>query len=440
MWKNQWNHKVFPGLLLFFNLHLCAQSSSYLSLDNAIATGLQKNFQLIIDSNNVRAAAINNSPGNAGFLPKVSLDASIIYSGANLKQKYSSGTEVNHNNTTGNTKNASATLTWTLFDGGHMFATAKLLRLEEEQAGTVSKDNLQNLVANIINAYYNVVQQKQLLRQVDSSIRYYDIQLTVTKSLQLNGKATRQQILQAQIDRNAEQAQYYAQQNALLDAKTNLNNLLQRNPDLDFETEDTIPVRPSLIVDTTEQFLKQHNPVVIEANRNVDMQTAILQQNRSFFFPTLSFTGGYGFNTATSSASFFLLNQNLGWNAGLTLSYTLFDGFKNRNLVDISKINMQNAHIQFRQTLSNTQAGLSNAYHKYKAALQQMLVLQQNLQLARENFQIALQQYKLYAITQIELQQAHQSYEDASATYVEAAYAVKSAETNLYLLNGSLVQ
>lgn len=427
-------------MLFFISSHLSAQSPPYLSLDNAISIGLQQNFQVIIDSNNVRAASINNSPGNAGFLPQLNLDGSIIYTGANIKQEFSSGTEVEQSNTTGNIKSASATLTWTLFDGGHMFATAKLLRLQEDQARTVSKDDIQNLMANIINSYYNVVQQKQLLRQVDSSIKYYDIQLTVTKNLQLNGKATRQQVLQAQIDRNAEQAQYYAQVNALLDSKTNLNHLLQRNPDLDFETEDSIPIQLTLAIDTTEQFLKQHNPLLVEANRNIDIQTAILQQNRSFFFPRLSFTGGYGFNTSSSTASFFLLNQNLGWNAGLTISYNLFDGFKTRSLVDISKINVRNSHLQFRQTLSSTQALLSNAYHKYKAALQQMLVLQQNLQLARENIQIALAQYRLYAITQIELQRAHQSYEDAFATYVAATYAVKSAETNLYLLNGSLVQ
>jgi outer membrane protein TolC len=440
MWKNQWNHKILGGLLLFISSHISAQSPAYLSLDNAIAIGLQQNFQVIIDSNNVRAAAINNSPGNAGFLPQVNLDGSVIYNGANIKQKFSSGAEVEQSNTTGNTKSAGATLTWTLFDGGHMFATAKLLRLQEDQVRTISKDDLQNLMANIINSYYNVVQQKQLLRQVDSSIKYYDIQLTVTKNLQLNGKATRQQILQAQIDRNAEQAQYYAQLNALQDSKTDLNHLLQRSPDLDFETVDTIPIIAALAVDTTELFLKQHNPLLVEANRNIEIQTAMLQQNRSFFFPQLSFTGGYGFNTSSSSASFFLLNQDLGWNAGLTLSYNLFDGFKTRSLVNISKINVRNAQLQFRQTLSATQALLSNAYHKYKAALQQMLVLQQNLLLARENIQIALQQYRLYAITQIELQRAHQSYEDAFATYVAAAYAVKSAETNLYLLNGSLVQ
>ena len=193
-------------------------------------------------------------------------------------------------------------------------------------------------------------------------------------------------------------------------------------------------------MDTSEQFLKEHNPLLIQALRNIDVQSAILNQNKSYYYPQLSLAGGYGYSNTTSSASFFLLNQNLGWNAGLTLSYNLFDGFKTRSAVGISKINVENASLQYHQTLSDIHAGLSNAYHKYKASLQQMTLLQQNLELARENLQIALAQYKLYAITQIELQQAHKSYDDAGAAYIASVFAVKSAETNLLLLNGSLVQ
>lgn len=421
-------------------LNSSAQSQDFLSLDQAISIGLHQNYQVIIDSNNVQAAALNNSPGNAGFLPSLNLNGFYTYSDNNISQQYSNGTELNHNNAITKTTNANATLTWMLFDGGRMFATAKLLHLQEDQSRTVSKENLQNLIANIMNAYYNVVQQKQLLVQIDSSLKYYDVQYNTAKNLQNNGKGTRQQVLQSQIDRNAEQSQYYLQVNVLLDAKTNLNQLLQRNPDLDFDVPDSIPLLSNLTVDTTEQFLRQHNPLLMEANRNVDIQTAILRQDRSLFLPQLTFNGGYGYNKTSSSASFFLLNQNQGWNAGLTLSYNLFDGFKTRNQVGISKINIENAHLQYRQVLSETHSGLSNAYHKYKAALQQMILLQQNLQLARENLYIALEEFKLYAITQITLQQAHKSYDDAGAAYVTATYAVKSAEINLLLLNGSLVQ
>jgi hypothetical protein len=45
-----------------------------------------------------------------------------------------------------------------------------LLRLQEAQAGSSAKDNLQNLVSNIILTYYEAVQRKQLLRLNDSTL------------------------------------------------------------------------------------------------------------------------------------------------------------------------------------------------------------------------------------------------------------------------------
>src|SRR5678816_3388909 len=79
---------------------LRSQSSAFLSLDQALGIGLRQNLQVIIDSNNVEAATINNSPGNAGFLPQVNLNGSLNYTGSNIKQEYSDGSEINHNNTT----------------------------------------------------------------------------------------------------------------------------------------------------------------------------------------------------------------------------------------------------------------------------------------------------------------------------------------------------
>lgn len=191
------------NLISFFGGH--AYGQNLLTIDEAIRIGLSKNYQVLIDSNVMRAAQINNSPGSAGFLPRLDLSGDATYSGQNINQKFSSGTEIDKNNVSANAQSAGAYLTWTLFDGLNMFATAKFLRLQEEQAGTLSKENVQRLMADIINSYYAVVQRKQYLRLLDSSIKYYDVALTTAKNLQLNGKGTRQQVLQAQIDRNAAQ-------------------------------------------------------------------------------------------------------------------------------------------------------------------------------------------------------------------------------------------
>jgi outer membrane protein TolC len=337
-------------------------------------------------------------------------------------------------------QSAGAYLTWTLFDGLNMFATAKYLRLQQEQAGNISKENIQSMVANIMDSYYSVVQQKQLLRLSDSSVKFYDVALTTAKNLQLNGKGTRQQVLQAQIDRNAGQAQRLLIANSLEVEKTNLNQLLQRNPDAGFDVIDSIPLIPNFTVDTTEIFLRDHNPSLMYANKQVDVQTAILQQNRSLYYPQLDFNAGYAYNNSSSSASFFLKNQNDGWNAGFTLSWNIFNGMQTRELVQVSKINMDNARWQYRQVLSETKASITAQLKNYKTALDEMVLLRENLNLAYENLQLATEQYKLFAITQIDLQRAHKSFDDAGSNYIASVYAVKKVETNLLLLSGSLVQ
>jgi len=437
--------KTFIALLIFPVISFLpekssAQSPPLLSLDQAISIGLKQNYQMIIDSNNVRASSINNSLGSAGFLPRLDLIGDATFSGQNINQKFSNGSEINKNGVSNKSQSAGAYLTWTLFDGMNMFATAKYLKLQEEQAGNVSNENIQNLIANIMDSYYLVVQQKQLLRLIDSSIKYYDVALTTAKNLQLNGKGTRQQVLQAQIDLNGGKAQEILQKNNLAVQKVSLNQLLQRNPDADFDVIDTIPLIQNFTTDTTELFLREHNPTLMLANKEVDVQTAILQQNRSLYFPNLDFNADYAYSNSSSSASFFLKNQNQGWGAGLTLSWNIFNGMQTREQVQISKINMDNARWQYRQVLSDTKAGINSQLKNYKAALDEMVLLRENLNLAYENLQLATEQYKLFAITQVELQSAHKSFDDAGAAYIASVYAVKKVETNLLLLTGALVR
>jgi len=279
-----------------------------------------------------------------------------------------------------------------------------------------------------------------LLRLNDSSLKFYDIALNTAKNLQLNGKGTRQTVLQAQIDRNAQQAQYILQRNQLEVAKANLNNLLQRNADADFDVADSILLIPNFSVDTTEVSLRNQNPSLAFANREVDVQTSILQQYRSLYFPQLDLNASYAYSNSTSDASFFQKNQSTGWNAGLTLSWNIFNGFTTRNNVEISKINVENAHLQYRQLLSNTRTSLNTGMNDYKSALEEMLLLRDNLKLSYENLQLSTEMYKLFAITQIDYARAIKSFSDAGAAFIASEYAVKKAETNLLLLSGTLVR
>jgi outer membrane protein TolC len=439
--KNRLKHKLFIALLFTFARNEGnAQSLPLLTAEEALRIGLRENFAMQIDSHLVQAASLANSAGAAGFLPRLEAAGSIGFDSQNLSQEFSSGTEIDKDNVSGQSQDAGLYLTWTLFDGFNQFATARFLKQQEEQAKTVSRERAQNLMAEILNSYYAVVQRKQLVKLSDSSLKYYDVALNTARNLQLNGKGTRQQVLQAQIDRNAEQARRLLQENFLEVEKNKLNHLLQRNPETPFEVTDTIPLIEGLAIDTGEVYLRQHNPSLLFANRNVDVQTSRLQQDRSFYYPRLDLSGSYAYSNTSSDGSFFQKNQRLGWNAGVSLSWSLFDGFNTRHQVQIARINLENARLQYQQVLGDTRTQLVTAYRNYRTALEEMLLLRENQQLALENLQLATEQYKLFAITQIDLQRAHKSYDDAGSAYIASVYAVKLTETEVLRQSGRLLQ
>src|SRR5690606_8455699 len=88
-------------IALFFAIESNAQTVEpipLLTLEEAIAIGLQNNYDIIISKNDVRIASNNNSIIMAGFLPTASLNATQNNSINNTRQEFFNGTIQEGNN------------------------------------------------------------------------------------------------------------------------------------------------------------------------------------------------------------------------------------------------------------------------------------------------------------------------------------------------------
>ena len=81
------------GLVLF--CIACIGQHSFgqdvLTLEEAIQTGLENNYNIRISRNNEAMAANSNTYGNAGFLPRATVAGTVSYSSSNTVQKLFSG-------------------------------------------------------------------------------------------------------------------------------------------------------------------------------------------------------------------------------------------------------------------------------------------------------------------------------------------------------------
>ena len=165
--KNSFKILVLP-LIFFFTTTATAQNK--LTVEQAITATIENNYDIQLLRNDSVSYALDKSYARAAFLPRVNATTGLVFNNNNQKQKFSDGTKRQSNGVRSSNLTGSVQLNWTIFDGFKMFATRDKL-LQFVQLGELNiKNQLVNSVATVINTYYNIVRQKQLLKAIEEQM------------------------------------------------------------------------------------------------------------------------------------------------------------------------------------------------------------------------------------------------------------------------------
>jgi outer membrane protein TolC len=411
-----------------------------LTLEQAMDLAMKNNYDISIVKNEAEMAANNNTLGNAGMLPKVDLQASTSLANNKTKQEFSSGLVVDKSGVQSQNINSGVYLTWTLFDGMKMFATHKKLQELEAMGELAAKIRIENSLSEVIGSYYNVVRQKQLIRGLSENIKISEERLKIAEKRMEIGSGSKLDVLQAKVDMNAQSSNLYRQRTQLSELKMQLNQLMSRSADVDFDVTDSIPIGTELKFEELKNELEKSNRDLLYAQRNSELSNQLLRETRSQLFPKLNFNANYLFSRAENQAGFTLLNQNLGLNLGLTASWTIFNGFTVRNQVKNARLQVMNADYSYKSVQLEVQHQLFSAYRNYNDDREILKLEEENVKLAKEAVDIALERFRIGSSNSIELKETQKSYDDALTRLAEARYNTKVSETKLLRLNGNLLR
>jgi len=239
------------------------------------------------------------------------------------------------------------------------------------------------------------------------------------------------------VDLNSDMNTLLKQEIELKNAKVNLNLLLGRNPDIDFDITDTIKIQ-NLSLEDLLLKANENNRSILIARKNKNLARLNLSSVRAKLFPRVDFFVGYNFIRSQSQAGFIALNQNLGLNYGISLSFNLFDGFNTVREHENARVELLSSEVKYEQVKSNVEAQILKLYETYTTSLKLIELEKENLEIARENVEIAMERYRLGILTPLELREAQKAYIDAESRLISALYQAKVAETNLLKLTGQL--
>jgi len=258
------------------------------------------------------------------------------------------------------------------------------------------------------------------------------------------GLGTKQELLQAQLDLNAQRASRIRELTSIEQLKQLLNQLMSVEPTTSYDVLDTIPINMNMTLEDVLNTAQMSNPSLLVAKKNIDIANLTLKEFKGDFFPTISFNSAYTFakqnNSTVVNPAQALFSQNRGFNYGFTASIPILNNFNVRRQVKQAKLGIETQEVAYLSQKLQVELAVYYAFKSYEFQKQSLMLEESNIQLAKENVTIAFERFRLGVSTYIELREAQISLADAYNRLIEARYNTKVAETALLRLKGDLVR
>ncbi|WP_217603386.1 TolC family protein [Chitinophaga sp. GbtcB8] len=433
---------IFCTLLLGF---MQGHAQQVLTLDQAIDLALKNNYDIRLAQNDAAIYANDYAYANMAFIPRVNATGGRTWSHTRTKQEFANGNKrdtsgIKSNNYTGNVN-----LNWTLFDGLRMFTSRERLESLRDLGGLALRDQMINTIADIINGYYDIVQQKQQLRNLSEQMSISEERVKLSDAKFQTGLGPKTDLLQSRVDYNAQKAAYLRQQTVISQRKAALNQLMVvAVANTTYEVEDSIPINLELIYGNLQQEIMRNNAALKVAQQNLFISQIDLKTAKGAYFPVVSFNSAYNFsrvnsNAATNSFSP-IFNQNGVFNYGFTATIPIFNGLDVKRQVKNAKLNVEYQKLWLENAQTRVSLSIDSTFKNYEYYKQSVTLEEENIGLARENAMVALERFRQGVSTTLEVKLAQQSLQDAFNRLILARYNTKLAETELLRLKGELLK
>jgi outer membrane protein TolC len=299
---------------------------------------------------------------------------------------------------------------------------------------------IENLIANLSAEYYNYVRQNIRLSNLKYAVALSKERLRIDEAHYTIGSKSRLDLLQAQSDFNADSSSLIRQYETVYTSNVNLNYLMAVD-----DVSEEINVSDSIIYPNA--FLQEEslwesvlhsNSRLLLSNKNQSISELDFKNLQSRNYPYLRLNGGYGYSLNLYGSSSMKQQDNLGFNYGLTLGFTIFDGFNRQREQKNARIVIQNRKLQTEQLEHSLRADWVNMWMAYQNNLNLIALEEENLRASKEYYEAAIERYKLGTLAGIQLREAQNSLLGAEERLLQAKFNTKLCEISLLQISGQI--
>jgi outer membrane protein TolC len=329
----------------------------------------------------------------------------------------------------------------TIFKGFEVQQTYKKLGEQNELSVLNTQMNVENLVARIVAEYSFYIQQLIQYENLAYAVSLSRERVRIDEQRYLLGGASKMELLQSLVYLNADSSNYSRQNTVLNSSQIRLNELMasENLAEIIVLKDTLLPINENLQYDSLLTNTLAYNTSLQLASkyRVISELDYKIIESRSYPYLTMSTGYNYMFNTYETGD---LSNQHVrGLSYGLSLGIDVFDGFNRKTDKSNARIEIENRRIQYKEVEQDVLADLLTIFYAYENNIRLLRIEEQNLEVARENLEIAIERYKLGGLAGLELREVQKSLLEAEERLLSVKYQTKIAEISLLQISGSIM-
>ena len=428
-------HKFVALWMLFFAAATYAQNdSSVLSLSEALALGDKNNLAVQVGNQNKQSAQNDLQNAQSSLYPSLTFTSDLSRVGPNFRGDpyLNAASRGSYQTKWSNVLGAR----WTLFDG---MASWTSIDARKKQLGATTAHNdllIAQLHLQITLTYYDIAQQQSLYALRQQALQVSQERLRIAQAKRTMGAATLLEEQQAQLDRNADSSVVLHQILILSQSKQQLNWLLVRAYDSPLQVDTLLAIDTSLVREALWKQVQDNSPALREGRLRVQVAQTESKTAQATLFPIVQAYANYNFLDQFDNPSTPTEAHNQGLLFGLNLSIPVFEGGRSSIRLSNAKISVQQATLQQQQLENQLQHDFNEAFNSYEQSLCTWKLEVENDSLAATALELAMGQFKIGALSSLDLRRVQESRATAGTNLYSARFQAKSAELALRYLAG----
>jgi TolC family type I secretion outer membrane protein len=404
----------------------CSAQSERLTVQQAVTLALENHPSLRVAEAGVRTSSAVLTQAQASYYPSLNITGSA----SRTDGAFVFNPSFPPRNQTYNNYSTALAIQQTLYDfgrtHGRVSANDQLV-----EASTMDYEATRNaVIANVQIAYFAVVQARRLLRVAEETIAQTGKHLTQAKAFYNVGTRSLFDVTKAEVDVAEANVNLIQARNQLRVSMVQLENAMGVHPKGGVDVTDTLSVAPfTMTLDSVKAIAFRERPEMRASRARLNANNALVSAAWSQNLPSLSAFGNW-----TWSA--FNLPLYSRWNAGVTLSLPVFQGFSVAGQVEQAKANEDASRAAVDLLTESMVLEIEQAYWGIKEAEERIAATTKLVEQAEQNLNLAERQYIAGVGTAIETTDAQLALSNARVKSIQALFDYNSSLVSLWRAMG----